>query len=67
MSIRVGTRQACRNPSTDADSRSLLDEKGGDLQGQQVGLSPREHTCSLTVENTERAEVSWTSQRSQGT
>jgi hypothetical protein len=67
MNIRVGTEQACRNPSADADFRCLREEKGGELHGQQVGLSPQEDTRSFTVENTERAKVSWISRRSQGT
>jgi len=56
-----------RNPSADAGFLSLRGEKGGALYGQQVGLSPQEHTRSFTVEDTERAEVSWISRRSQGT
>jgi hypothetical protein len=65
MNIRVGTEQACRNLSADADFRCPLVEKGGELHGQQVGLLHLEHTRSFTVENTERAEVSWISRRSQ--
>jgi len=67
MNIRVGTEQACRIPPADADFRCLRGEKGGALNGQQVGLSPQEHTRSFTVENTEGAEVWWISRRSQGT
>jgi hypothetical protein len=67
MNIRVGTEQACRNPFADAGFRCLRGEKGGDLHGQQVGLSAREHTPSFTVKNTERAEVSWIPRRSQRT
>ena len=41
MNIRVGTEQACRIPPAD---HCLRGEKGGALNGQQVGLSPQEHT-----------------------